>query len=111
MMMATMRKKTCVSRSIPSTMPRPTSPMPVSATPKSTAKKTTCSTSPLANASTTLDGTTWVRKSTNFICSPACAYREMSPFAIAVASSPAPGFVRFTTIIPMASAKVVTTSK
>ena len=106
-----MRKNTCAIRSRMSISGLPEPPSAVSATPNNTAKKTICRISPFANASTTLDGTIFVRKSTNFIPSPALAYCEMSPLASADTSTPSPGRVRFTITRPIASANVLTISK
>ena len=109
--MATIRKKTCEVLSSTSVSFCPRAPSEARAKPNSTAKKTTCSTSPFAKASTALCGTMCVMKSTKLIVFPCSANFVTSPLASELTSSPAPGFVTFTTIRPMASANVVTISK
>ena len=79
--------------------------------PKRIEKKTICRMSPFAKASTTLEGTMCVRKSLKLIAFPCAAYCETSPRAMDDTSRPAPGLVTFTTMSPIASANVVTTSK
>ena len=108
---ATMRKNTCDRRSRTSTSGLAVGPMAVSETPKRTAKKTIWRISPLAKASTTLEGTMLVRKSTNFMDSPALVYWVMSPLVRRVTSTPSPGRVTLTMTRPMARAKVLTISK
>src|ERR1035437_2447480 len=111
MMSATIRKKT--SREVSSTFVSGAAPLPsvTTANPNSTAKNTICRMSPCAKASTGLEGTICIRKSANFIPCPCAAYADTSPFGIALTSSPAPGFVMFTIVSPIASANVVTISK
>ena len=106
-----MRKITCASRSSSSVSGCPFAPSEASATPNRMAKNTTCSTSPFANASTALDGTMWVKKSTKCISFPCAAYDDTSPLASELTSRPEPGFVTFTTTSPMASETVLTISK
>ena len=59
-----------------------------------------------------LDGTMCVMKSTNVSALPCVDVRaDVALRERRDASSPAPGFIRFTTIRPIASANVVTISK
>ena len=53
----------------------------------------------------------WIMKSVNFSDCPCVAYCDTSPFGSALALRPAPGLATLTTVRPIASANVVTTSK
>ena len=95
---------------------RPLSPSIASAQPNSTANTSTCSTSPLAKASTTVVGISFIRNST---VPPPVSLLAFSAYAlIAFASSalgstfmPTPGWNTKASTRPSASAMVVTTSK
>ena len=64
MMKPTTRKSPCETFSMKLTTGRPSSPAEASASPKSSEKSSTCRISPFANASTMVEGITFMRKST-----------------------------------------------
>ena len=113
MMMPTMPKRTCDSRSMNSKTGAPALPVALSARPKTTENSRTCRMSDRANASAALVGMMPSRKSVMFCPLPAVTYCATAPASSAAGLTfmPAPGFTMLTTMRPMTSAMVLTISK
>ena len=113
MMMPTTPKKAWAVLSMKRYTGLPFSPIAESAKPNMRAKRSTWRMSPLAKASTTLDGMMFIRKSTVLVD---LAWVVMAVSALVSiletsALKPTPGCSRVTTARPMASARLETTSK